>query len=107
MDKLYDAWAKRNPNWEARFKEPVIERFANYGSGAGESVEMRGKSLGVVTRFSFWLFSSVFMQIGREVFQRILPLGITLDNLSCIGGMLGKKQVELIMEQLGITCSRH
>ena len=46
MDKLYDAWAKRNPNWEARFKEPVIERFANYGSGAGESVEMRGKIFG-------------------------------------------------------------
>ena len=46
MDKLYDAWAKRNPDWETRFKEPVIERFANYGSGAGESVEMRGKIFG-------------------------------------------------------------
>lgn len=46
MEKLYNVWANRNPKWELRFKESVIERFANYGAGAGELVEMRGKIFG-------------------------------------------------------------
>lgn len=107
MDKLYDAWAKRNPDWETRFKEPVIERFANYGSGAGESVEMRGKIFGGGYEVFILAFSWDFMQIGREAFQRILLLDIASDSQSCIGEMSGKKPEELITGQSGTTCSQH
>lgn len=46
MEKLYDIWARRNPQWELRFKDPIIERFTNYKTGSGESAERRGKIFG-------------------------------------------------------------
>lgn len=32
-EKLYDLWAKRNPNWEKRFEDSIIKNFSDYGKG--------------------------------------------------------------------------
>ncbi len=57
MEKLYDIWARRNPQWELRFKDPIIERFTNYKTGSGESAERdEEKFLEEATKYLFWLF---------------------------------------------------
>lgn len=46
MEKLYDLWAKRNPEWEKRFEEPIFKTFADYGKGNTSLSETRGKIFG-------------------------------------------------------------
>ncbi len=29
-EKLYDVWARRNPNWEKRYEETIIKNFSDY-----------------------------------------------------------------------------
>lgn len=46
MEKLYTLWAKRNPEWEKRFEEPIFKTFADYGKGNTSLSENRGKIFG-------------------------------------------------------------
>ena len=45
-EKLYDLWAKRNPQWEIRYEEPIIKQFCEYGKGATSMRDDRGKIFG-------------------------------------------------------------
>lgn len=67
MEKLYDIWARRNPQWELRFKDPIIERFTNYKTGSGESAERRGKILEEATKYLFWLFLGLYANRKRPL----------------------------------------
>lgn len=46
MEKLFDVWARRNPNWEIRYEDSVIKNFCDYGRGATSLRDERGKLLG-------------------------------------------------------------
>lgn len=45
-EKLYDLWAKRNPQWETRFEDNIIKQFCDYGRGATAMRDDRGKIFG-------------------------------------------------------------
>lgn len=45
-EKLYDVWAKRNPQWEIRYEERVIKNFCEYAKGATSLRDARGKIFG-------------------------------------------------------------
>jgi hypothetical protein len=45
-ESLYEVWSNRTPLWEKRFKEPLFERFTNYGTGADSTVQIHGKVFG-------------------------------------------------------------
>ena len=45
-EKLYDAWAKRNPQWEIRYEENIVKTFCEYGKGATSLRDARGKIFG-------------------------------------------------------------
>jgi hypothetical protein len=46
MEKLYDLWAKRNPEWERRFEDSIFKTFADYGKGNTSLSDSRGKIFG-------------------------------------------------------------
>lgn len=46
MENLYDVWARRNPNWEIKYQEPIIEAFCDYGRGSTKYQGDRGKIFG-------------------------------------------------------------
>ena len=46
MEKLFDTWAKRNPEWETRFDESIIKTYTDYGKGSTSFQEARGKIFG-------------------------------------------------------------
>lgn len=46
MEKLYDLWAKRNPEWERRFEDSIFKTFADYGKGNTSLTDHRGKIFG-------------------------------------------------------------
>lgn len=45
-EKLYDVWAKRNPQWEIRYEESVVKNFCEYAKGATSLRDARGKIFG-------------------------------------------------------------
>ena len=46
MESLYDLWGKRNPQWEEKYQDSVINIFADYGKGANKYNEIKGKTFG-------------------------------------------------------------
>ena len=46
MEKLYDVWAGRNPEWETKYEDSIIRTFCDYGRGASSFQEARGKVFG-------------------------------------------------------------
>lgn len=46
VEKLFDLWAKRNPNFEKRYEDNVIKQFVDYGKGSSSFQESRGKIYG-------------------------------------------------------------
>ncbi len=45
-EKLFDLWAKRNPNFEKRYEDNVIKQYTDYGKGTSSYLESRGKIYG-------------------------------------------------------------
>lgn len=45
-EKLYDIWARRNPNFEIHFEESLLREYTDYGIGASEHTSAKGKALG-------------------------------------------------------------
>ncbi|MFR9543098.1 MAG: glycoside hydrolase family 15 [Rikenellaceae bacterium] len=45
-EKLFELWAKRNPNFEKRYEDNVIKQFVDYGKGSSSFQESRGKIYG-------------------------------------------------------------
>ncbi len=46
MENLYDIWGKRNPGWEIKYQEPIIDVFCDYGRGSSKLQGDRGKIFG-------------------------------------------------------------
>ena len=45
-EKLYDAWAKKTPYFEIRYKDNIVEKFTDYGKGVTSLGSARGKLFG-------------------------------------------------------------
>lgn len=46
MESLYELWGKRNPEWEIRYQDPIINILSDYGKGASGFTDVRGKIFG-------------------------------------------------------------
>lgn len=46
VEKLFDVWARRNPNYEKRYEDSIIKQFTDFGRGSSSYQEMRGKIFG-------------------------------------------------------------
>ena len=46
MESLFDAWGKKNPEWEKKYAELLMEPFTDYGRGTSQYTISRGKIFG-------------------------------------------------------------
>lgn len=46
MESLFDAWGKRNPEWEKKYTDILMEPFTEYGKGTNQYSASRGKIYG-------------------------------------------------------------
>ena len=46
MEKLYDIWANRNPEWEIKYEDSILKTYCDYGKGTTIFQEARGKIFG-------------------------------------------------------------
>lgn len=46
MESLFDAWSKKNPEWEKKYADLLMEPFTDYGRGTSQYTVSRGKIFG-------------------------------------------------------------
>jgi len=46
MERLFDLWAKRNPQWETKYEKELLRQFTDYSRGASQYQDVRGKTFG-------------------------------------------------------------
>lgn len=46
MESLFEAFSKRNPEWEIKYQNTIMDVFAEYGKGSTQYQEIRGKLFG-------------------------------------------------------------
>ena len=46
MESLFELWAKRDPEWEKKYQDSVINVFTDYSKGVNQYQEVRGKIYG-------------------------------------------------------------
>ena len=64
MESLYELWGKRNPEWEKKYQESVIDIFTDYGKGVNKFQDARGKIYGA----------------GYEIFILAFFIGLYFDQ---------------------------
>ena len=46
MESLFDAWGKKNPEWEKKYADLLMEPFTDYGRGTSQYTVSKGKIFG-------------------------------------------------------------
>lgn len=46
METIYELWGKRNPQFEKRYQESIIDMLCDYGRGVSQYQDVRGKIFG-------------------------------------------------------------
>lgn len=83
-EKLIDIWGRRNPRFEKKYEQSVLRVISDYGVGASENTEAKGKVLGAgyepyIMAFFIGLYS------GKK-----LPLSDDSDELKVLGQPIDK-----------------
>lgn len=103
MSTLYESWAERSPRWERRYESSVILPFCEYGRGATNARDYRGRVFGA----GYEMYIIAFF-LGLYANQR-RPLTEILDNRKTFGvpikdwgnsGRAGRKAYPKIREYI-------
>ncbi len=83
-EKIIDIWGRRNPRFEKKYEQSVMRIISDYGIGASENTEDKGKILGAgyepyIMAFFIGLYSN-----------HKLPLSEYSDDLKTLGQPLDK-----------------
>lgn len=75
-EKLYDIWARRNPQFETRFEEILLRLFTEYGGGSVESMSSKGKILGAgYELYIYAFFVGLYANKRKELIGNTKTLG--------------------------------
>ena len=70
MESLFDAWGKKNPEWEKKYAELLMEPFTDYGRGTSQYTVSRGKIFGAgyeMFIIGFFIASvTVFLKLAMD-----------------------------------------
>lgn len=75
MDSLFEAWGNRNPEWEERYQQSIMDVFTDYGRGTTQFQQARGKTFGVgyeifIVAFFIGLYSGQTKQLVEDRTKR-------------------------------------
>ena len=101
-EKLYDLWAKRNPNWEKRFEDSIIKNFSDYGKGVTTLGEAKGKLFGAGYEvFIIAFFIGLYYNQRRKLIDdstKIKSLGQPIQYWGNIDSVKGRKAYPKLKE---------
>lgn len=101
-EKLYDIWATRNPQWEKRYEENIIKNFCDYGRGATNLREDRGKIFGggyeiFIVAFFIGLYYNQKRKLNEET-QKRKTFGQPIQYWGNLDSVKGRKAYPKLRE---------
>ena len=83
-EKLIDIWGRRTPRFEKKYEQSVMRVISDYGIGASENTEAKGKILGAgyepyIMAFFIGLYSGKRLALSEES-EDLKVLGQPLDK---------------------------
>lgn len=101
-EKLYDIWAKRDPNWEKRYEDSVIKNFCDYGKGVTKLGDAKGKLFGAGYEiFIIAFFIGLYYNQRRKLIDdstKIKSFGWRIQNWGNIDSVKGRKAYPKLRE---------
>lgn len=77
METIYELWGKRNPKFEKRYQEAILDVFCDYGRGVNSYQDVRGKIFGA----------------GYEVYIIAFFIGLYFDQVKPLVADNAKRKV--------------
>ncbi|KAA6322170.1 hypothetical protein EZS27_028257 [termite gut metagenome] len=101
LESLYDGWANRNPHFEAHFKESLLKKFPDYGTGASELMESKGKTFGAgYELYIYAFFLGLYAGHKRELSGKTDTLGHPIKYWGNLENKKGRKEYPKIREYI-------
>lgn len=103
VEKLYDMWAARNPQWEKRYEE-MIRTYCDYGKGETLLREVRGKLFGAgyelyIVAFFIGLYYDQRKPLNKDTTKR-KDFGWAIENWGNIEKRLSRTPYPKIREYI-------
>ena len=107
IEKLYDIWARRNPNWEKRYEDSVVKNFSDYGKGVTNLGEAKGKIFGAGYEiFIIAFFIGLYYNQRRKLIDdstKIKSLGQPIQFWGNIDSVRGRKAYPKLREYIFVA----
>lgn len=106
-EKLYDAWAKRNPYFEIRYKDNIVEKFTDYGKGVTSLGSAKGKLFGagyemLIIAFFIGLYHNQRKKLNEDS-SKTKQLGQPIQYWGNIDSVKGRKAYPKLREFIFIA----
>lgn len=106
-ERIIDLWGKRNPRFEKHYEQSVIRVLADYGIGASENTDAKGKILGAgyepyIMAFFIGLYSNQRLRLTEDT-DEIKVLGQPLDKWGNIDSKKFRKAYPKLREYIFIA----
>ena len=103
-EKLYEAWASRNPLWEIRYDENIVKNFCEYGKGAASLRDARGKIFGagyeiIIVAFFIGLYYDQRRPLNPDR-SKLKELGQRIQFWGNIDSVKGRKPYPKLREYI-------
>lgn len=104
MESLFDAWGNKNPEWEKKYEDLLIEPFTDYRRGTSQYTVSRGKIFGAgyemfIISFFIGLYFDKTRKLPDDKSKRKY-FGHTIMHWGSQEGRLGRKSYTKIQEYM-------
>ena len=101
METLYDIWARRNPKWETHFEESLLRTYTDYGIGASEHTEAKGKTFGSgYELYIYAFFLGLYAGEKRPLANNTKDFGHLIQYWGNVGNKKERKDYSKIREYI-------
>lgn len=100
-EKLYDIWARRNPKFEVQFEEPLLREYTDYGVGASEFTEAKGKTYGAgYELYIYAFFIGLYRDEKLKLSAATKVLGQPIQYWGDVGSKINRKAYPQLREYI-------
>lgn len=104
MESLYELWGKRNPEWEVRYQDSIINVLSDYSKGTTSYTDVRGKIFGAgyevfILAFFIGLYYNQTKPLNPDKSKR-KHFGWAISNWGIQESRLGRKSYPLLREYM-------
>ena len=106
-EKIIDVWGRRNPKFEKHYEQSVIRVLADYGIGASENTDAKGKILGAgyepyIMAFFIGLYANKRIPLPEDS-DEVKGLGQPLDKWGNLDSKKFRKAYPKLREYIFIS----